>query len=133
MQGISGFDRRLVCVPKFCPRECPGRAACRYQRYLEEAKNKEIFIQICNHNYLLADAMHRSKDYRPLLADYRALIVDEAHQLPEAAKQMYGKDQITVTADATKGRMKLSVAESSSITKPEEKIRSYRKLGLKRY
>ena len=43
------------------------------------------------------------------------------------------KDQITVTADATKGRMKLSVAESSSITKPEEKIRSYRKLGLKRY
>lgn len=92
VQGISGFDRRLVCVPKFCPRECPGRAACRYQRYLEEAKNKEIFIQICNHNYLLADAMHRSKDYRPLLADYRALIVDEAHQLPEAAKQMYGKN-----------------------------------------
>lgn len=43
------------------------------------------------------------------------------------------KDQITITADATKGRMKLSVVESSSITKPEEKIRSYRKLGLKRY
>ena len=43
------------------------------------------------------------------------------------------KDQITVTADATKGRMKLSAAESSCITKPEEKIRSYRKLGLKRY
>ena len=42
-------------------------------------------------------------------------------------------DQITVTADATKGRMKLSATESSSITKPEEKIRSYRKLGLKRY
>ena len=43
------------------------------------------------------------------------------------------KDQITITAGATKGRMKLLVAESSSITKPEEKIRSYRKLGLKRY
>ena len=43
------------------------------------------------------------------------------------------KDQITITEDATKGRMKLSVVESSSITKPEEKIRSYRKLGLKRY
>lgn len=43
------------------------------------------------------------------------------------------KDQITVTANATKGRMKLSAAESSCITKPEEKIRSYRKLGLKRY
>ena len=43
------------------------------------------------------------------------------------------KDQITITAGGTKGRMKLLVAESSSITKPEEKIRSYRKLGLKRY
>lgn len=43
------------------------------------------------------------------------------------------KDRITVTADATKGHMKLSVEESSCITKPEEKIRSYRKLGLKRH
>ena len=50
-----------------------------------------FFIQICNHNYLLADASHRRKEYRPLLAEYRALIVDEAHKLPEAARQMYGK------------------------------------------
>lgn len=50
-----------------------------------------------------------------------------------SVNEKVNKDQITVTADATKGRMKLSVAESSSITKPEEKIRSYRKLGLKRY
>ena len=91
VHGLSGFDRRLVCVPKFCPRECPGRIECRYQRYLQEAKGTDIFIQICNHNYLLADASHRAKDYRPLLADYRALIVDEAHQLPEAARQMYGR------------------------------------------
>ena len=41
------------------------------------------------------------------------------------------KDQITVTANAAKGRMKLSVEETACITKPEEKIRSYRKLGLK--
>ncbi len=43
------------------------------------------------------------------------------------------KDQFTVTADASKGRMKLSVEETSCITKPEEKIRSYRKLGLKKH
>ena len=67
VHGISGFDRRMVSVPKFCPRECPGRNTCRYQRYLKEAKEKKVFIQICNHNYLLADASHRSKDYRPLL------------------------------------------------------------------
>ena len=78
VKDLSGFDRRLVCVPKFCPRECPGRQMCRYQRYLEESKKQDVFLQICNHNYLLAD--------------YRALVVDEAHKLPEAARQMFGKN-----------------------------------------
>ena len=92
VKDLSGFDRRLVCVPKFCPRECPGRQMCRYQRYLEESKKQDVFLQICNHNYLLADAVHRREEYKPLLADYRALVVDEAHKLPEAARQMFGKN-----------------------------------------
>ena len=92
VKDLSGFDRRLVCVPKFCPRECPGRQMCRYQRYLEESKKQDVFLQICNHNYLLADAFHRRGEYKPLLADYRALVVDEAHKLPEAARQMFGKN-----------------------------------------
>ena len=79
VKNLSGFDRRLVCVPKFCPRECPGRQMCRYQRYLEESRKQDVFIQICNHNYLLADAYHRAEGYKPLLSDYRTLIVDEAH------------------------------------------------------
>ena len=92
VKDLSGFDRRLVCVPKFCPRECPGRQMCRYQRYLEESKKQDVFLQICNHNYLLADAFHRREEYKPLLTDYRALVVDEAHKLPEAARQMFGKN-----------------------------------------
>ena len=92
VKDLSGFDRRLGCVPKFCPRECPGRQMCRYQRYLEESKKQDVFLQICNHNYLLADAFHRREEYKPLLADYRALVVDEAHKLPEAARQMFGKN-----------------------------------------
>ena len=42
------------------------------------------------------------------------------------------KERITVTGDAKKGRMSLAVEASSCITEPEEKIRNYRKLGLKR-
>lgn len=91
VSGLSGFDRRMVSVPKFCSRECPKKGSCRYQQYLEHSKDDEMFIQICNHNYLLADGYHRLQDYRPLLKDYRALIVDEAHKLPDAAKQMFGK------------------------------------------
>ena len=67
------------------------RSACRYHQYLKEARSAEIFVQICNHNYLLADAAHRLQELRPLLNDYRALVIDEAHKLPDAARQMYGK------------------------------------------
>ena len=91
VSNLSGFDRRMVSVPKFCSGDCPKRGSCRYQQYLERSRDHEMFIQICNHNYLLADGYHRMQDYRPLLKDYRALIVDEAHKLPDAAKQMFGK------------------------------------------
>ena len=91
VQYLSGFDRRMVCVPKYCPETCEMRMYCRYQKYLKEATDEKVFIQICNHNYLLADTLHRANDFRPLLRNYQALIIDEAHKFPEAARQMYGK------------------------------------------
>ena len=48
-------------------------------------------IQICNHNYLLADAEHRQQGFHPLLKEYGILVVDEAHKLWDAACQMYGE------------------------------------------
>ena len=89
VSNLSGFDRRLVNVPKFCSGDCPKRGSCRYQQYLERSRDNEMFIQICNHNYLLADASHRLEDRPLLLRSYQALVVDEAHKLPDAARQMY--------------------------------------------
>lgn len=89
--GLSGYDRAHVCVPEVCPQSCPMREICRYQEFLKQAKGEDIDIQICNHNYLLADAIHRQQEMRPLLKDYHVLIVDEAHKLPDAARQMYGQ------------------------------------------
>lgn len=89
--SLSSFDRRMVCVPKRCPADCSMREQCRYQNFVRQAVETEYDIQICNHNYLLADAIHRSSGYRPLLKTYQALIIDEAHKLPETAQQMYGK------------------------------------------
>lgn len=90
--GLSGFDRRHVCVPPFCPRDCTARDFCRYQQYLRDAQRANIMIQVCNHNYLLADAAHRQQGLRPLLKDYHVLVIDEAHKLPEAARQMYSRN-----------------------------------------
>lgn len=88
--GLNGFDRAEVCVPANCSPRCPIYHGCRYQRFLQAAKCEDIDIQICNHNYLIADAIHRQQEARPLLKDYHILIVDEAHKLEEAARQMYG-------------------------------------------
>ena len=87
---LSGFDRRQVCVPKYCPRSCPRQDICRYHYYLQ--KSAEADIIICNHNYLLADAIHRTRGLPSLLQDFGVLVVDEAHKLTEASIQMYGKE-----------------------------------------
>ncbi len=91
-EHLSGYDRARVCVPKVC--DC-GRESCRYQCFMEVCASDWYQVQICNHNLLLADAIHRNLGRRPLLPEWSTLILDEAHKLPEAARQMFG---ITLTA-----------------------------------
>ena len=85
--GLSRYDRCRICVPQSCPRDCFLRLDCRYQQYLRDSRKSDI--QICNHNYLLANASHRLEERPLLLRQYQALVVDEAHKLPDAARQMY--------------------------------------------
>ena len=90
MDGIahlSGYDRERVCVPQLC--DC-GRQTCRYQRFLKRCDANRYLFQICNHNLLLADAIHRSQGKRPIFPEYSIVIVDEAHKLPEVAREMFG-------------------------------------------
>ena len=75
---LSRYDRCRICVPQSCPRDCFLRLDCRYQQYLRDSMKPDI--QICNHNYLLADASHRQEDRPLLLRSYQALVVDEAHK-----------------------------------------------------
>ena len=84
---LSRYDRCRICVPQSCPRDCFLRLDCRYQQYLRDSRKPDI--QICNHNYLLANASHRLEERPLLLRQYQALVVDEAHKLPDAARQMY--------------------------------------------
>ncbi len=84
---LSGYDRERVCVPRICG--C-GREGCRYRAFLEDCDSGRYLFQICNHNLLLADAIHRGSGRRPILPDASALIVDEAHKLPDTARQMFG-------------------------------------------
>ena len=89
---LSGYDRERVCVPQFC--DCDHQD-CRYKRFLKRCDADRYVFQICNHNLLLADAIHRSQGKRPIFPEHSVIIVDEAHKLPEAAREMFG---MTLTA-----------------------------------
>ena len=82
---ISGYDQKLLQIPRIC--HC-DRTQCRYQKFLEDCAVTPYLFQICNHNLFLADAISRHHRYRPLFPDYCAAVIDEAHKLPETAKDM---------------------------------------------
>lgn len=90
---LSGYDRERVCVPQIC--DC-SQETCRYRSFLEKCDSGRYLFQICNHNLLLADAIHRGSGRKPILPDACALIADEAHKLPETARQMFG---VTLAAE----------------------------------
>ena len=84
---LSGYDRERICVPPTC--DC-GKTECRYLCYLDVCASERYAIQVCNHNLLLADAIHQGSGKRPILPDSCAIVMDEAHKLPETARQMFG-------------------------------------------
>ena len=82
---IRSYDRKLLQVPRVC--QC-DRTRCRYLDFLDDCDATPYLFQICNHNLLLADAIRRSLGYRPIFPENCAVIIDEAHKLPETARQM---------------------------------------------
>ena len=93
MDGVShltSFDRERVCVSQHCDCNSCDRQDCGYLAFLEDCDRGRFSFQICNHNLLLADAIHRNTGRSPILPDTSAVIIDEAHKLPDAARQMFG-------------------------------------------
>ena len=87
LSGMSSYDRERICVPRRCSCRLED---CRYHCFLDACQSGQYTVQICNHNLLLADLIHRSQKKKPILPDSAAIIIDEAHKLPETARQMFG-------------------------------------------
>ncbi len=87
LSGMSSYDRERICVPRRCSCQLKD---CRYRCFLDTCQSEQYTVQICNHNLLLADLIHRSQKKKPILPDSAAIIIDEAHKLPETARQMFG-------------------------------------------
>lgn len=86
---LTNYVKERICV-KHCPYTCKFYSICRYRRFLKKIDMGAMDFQIVNHNLVLADALSRKGGRTGVLPEYQILILDEAHKLPEAARQMYG-------------------------------------------
>ena len=71
---LSGYDRERICVPKRC--NC-RRKDCRYRCFLDACQSGQYTVQICNHNLLLADLIHRSQKKKSILPDLSLIHISE--------------------------------------------------------
>lgn len=89
-QSLTPFIKRQISAAGRCGADCRYYERCRYIRYLAEANDPQVDFQVTNHNYFLADILHRRDGKRPLLPRYQLVVIDEAHKFLAAARQMYG-------------------------------------------
>ncbi|MDR1439327.1 MAG: ATP-dependent DNA helicase [Clostridiales bacterium] len=89
-EGLTAYMKQRICVAGKCGENCRYFSSCRYIEHLAEANGPAADFIVTNHNYLLADILHRANGKRPLLPHRQAVIIDEAHKLLPAARQMYG-------------------------------------------
>lgn len=113
---LSKYDKERVAIPDSCPRKCEDADACAFIRMLTACQHSKALFQVCNHNYLLADALNRMRGYSPLLPAYSGLVIDEAHKLTAAARDMCGYhfDKGDVEDFLTEFRMVSSAQKSGS-------------------
>lgn len=67
---------------------CPDFLECPLYRAREKAGEADVVI--VNHHLLFADLAQRDDHLRSLLPTVRGIVIDEAHQIPEIARQFFG-------------------------------------------
>ncbi len=70
--------------------QCPSYSRCHVAAARREAQAADIVI--VNHHLLLADLALKNEGFGELLPGAEAVILDEAHQVPEIAAQFFGRE-----------------------------------------
>jgi Rad3-related DNA helicase len=92
VDGLTPKVKQRISVEGKCYDTCPYSETCDYLAFRAETQLSTIDIQVCNHNYLLADTLNRANKKQPIIPNYQTLIVDEAHKFLAAARTMYGAE-----------------------------------------
>ena len=137
VDGLTAYIKRKISVGDRCSKTCPNRETCAYLRFREQLESSGIDIQVCNHNYLLADTLRRVEGVRPLIPNYQMIIIDEAHKFLGAARSMYGSELSVTTilevcdmAHTIKFRNETAQGEITQLLKllADQSCRMFRKL-----
>ncbi|HWP51555.1 MAG TPA: ATP-dependent DNA helicase [Clostridia bacterium] len=75
---------------KRCHLNCDLSSVCRYRNFIRKAQSLAYDFQVTNHNLVLADVLSRKSGRASLFPPRGIVIIDEAHQFLNAARQMYG-------------------------------------------
>jgi ATP-dependent DNA helicase DinG len=105
VDGLDSYTKRKISVPGKCDAKCPKRDTCSYLKFRNRAMSQSIDVQVVNHNYFLADALHKAQNKRPLLPNYQTVIIDEAHKFLSASRSMYGTEFSSFTLPELKDRV----------------------------
>lgn len=129
--GLNTHQKRAINVPKHCDKHCPYRDDCAYLHFRQEAQSGVIDIQVCNHQYLLADTMRRAEDMMPLIPNYQIVVIDEAHKLYQAAQSMYGASlSVDFIEETSESSLSLKFEQDTAnlfVAKLAEKLRNVSK------
>ena len=86
---VTDYVKKRICVEN-CHRNCDLASVCRYRNHIRKAQLGDFDFQITNHNLVVADILSQKEGRRKLLPSCGLMIIDEAHKLLDAARQMYG-------------------------------------------
>ncbi|HEY9059580.1 MAG TPA: ATP-dependent DNA helicase [Pseudobacteroides sp.] len=109
-KGLKNHIMQKINVPKNCDKSCPRFKNCDYLKYIEYVRASFHDFQVCNHNYYLADAVKRAKGRQLLIPEHSIEIIDEAHKLRDAARQILVKsfsgEDITTMSNMIRSSLK---------------------------
>lgn len=86
---LTAYVKERINVSR-CGDNCPRARVCRFMNFQRKCVEGGFAFQIANHNYVLADLIGCRQGRKSLFPAYGALVLDEAHRLMEAVRQMYG-------------------------------------------
>jgi ATP-dependent DNA helicase DinG len=122
--------------------ECPQFARCCVVEARRHAQAADIVV--VNHHLLLADLALKDEGFGDLLPGAEAVILDEAHQVPDIAAQFFGQvwsvrqaqllmRDITAEMAAAGVRAPAAAAAVAAVESQLEELRSTLQTGLRRY